>query len=236
VVTLMDFGRELFSNLVDVSVYAMPTVQKGRWGPIPDVVLAARVNDAARSQALWNFVLGTAQVATGGQPSAPARSGELAIQRFAIEGVPLFLATHGNDVFLSPSEGAIEASLQARESGRTVLQDAAFAGVVADIGGDSTRLAALNVGRCCEIATHFMSSREREQIAPFAQMLRDTTARMTVEQGAAHLAFSGRVRGLPNVAPMVRQLIEQHLGRRIGRSDGVGAATDARDTPRPVVR
>lgn len=236
VVTLMDFGRELFANLVDVSVYAMPTVQKGQWGPIPDIVLAARVNDAERSQALWNFVLGTAQAATGGQPAAPASKGDLAFQSFAIQGVPLFLATHGNDVFLSPSQGAIEASLQARNSGQTVLKDDAFAGAITDLGDHSTRVAALNIGRCCEIATNFMSQREREEMAPFAQMLRDTTARLTLAQGADRMAVAGRIRGLPNMAPVVQQLIEQHTGRRgVGRN-GVGAANVEPETPRSVVR
>jgi hypothetical protein len=81
-----------------------------------------------------------------------------------------------------------------------------------------------------------MGERDRQEMAPFAQMLHDTTARLTLAQGADHATVSGRIRGLPDVAPMVRQLIEQHTGRRVRHLDGVGAADEARVAPRRVVR
>ncbi|MHC4079479.1 MAG: hypothetical protein ACYST0_13680, partial [Planctomycetota bacterium] len=98
VVTLMDFGRELFANLTDFSLYVMPQVARMPWGPMPDVAVALHVNDPKRSRALWQLVLGTAQAAAGGGESAARERqvGDVRIEHYQIEEVPVFLATYGN--------------------------------------------------------------------------------------------------------------------------------------------
>ncbi|MHC4896945.1 MAG: hypothetical protein ACYTGW_07545 [Planctomycetota bacterium] len=222
VVTLMDFGRELFANLTDFSLYVMPQVARMPWGPMPDVAVALHVNDPKRSRALWQFVLGTAQAATGGDRTAARATqvGDVRIERYQIEEVPVFLATYGNDLIIAPSERVITASVGARSKGQTLLQDTAYTRAREQFKKDSVRVAALNIGRVCEIASHFMSERERREMAPFAKMLHDSSVSFSIEQGANHMGVSGRICGIPNIGPMVKQLIEQEMkrGRRASAS------------------
>lgn len=225
VVTLMDFGRELFANLTDFCIYGMPQVTSTKEGPIPDVAIALHVNDPKRSHALWQFVLGTAQAATGGDksPVDESRIGDTRVERYLVEGVPVFLAAHENDVLVSSSRRAIETSLASRSKGRTVLEDPAFKTTLDQIQEDSVRAAAMNVGRVCQIASHFMSERERQEMAPFQEILKDSSLSLTLQHGTNHLGLSGRISGIPNIGPMVENLIKEEMGHghRVAMGQGL---------------
>ena len=221
VITFMDFGREFFANISELAFYAMPEVSQTPFGPMPEIALAVRTNDPARSRALWNFVVGIAQAATSGSSEVIAtRARNVSMERYEIHGVPVIIATHGNDLIVSPSENAILASIAARRDGRTVLQDAAFSGALEYFREGSTRAAALNLGRCTQIASHFMSERERREMMPFAQMLTDTSAAISFQQTSNRLGLSARICGIPNVAPVVSQLVAQQMGRGGGGGQG----------------
>lgn len=231
IVTMMDFGTELFANVTSVALYAMPDVSPAPWGPMPQVALAMGANDVERSAAMWDLLLGTAQKATGG-PAEPERSGAGAasIARYEIQGVPVFVATHDDRVVVSPSEEAIAAAMGRRV--KTVLDDPVYAEAIAEFGTGSTRGMALNLGRCSEIAQHFMSERERREMAPFAELARDTTLALNVQHTTNSMGVSGRLAGIPNVGPMISQLVEQELhgGRRAMRARpraGVAYAADS---------
>ncbi len=225
VVTLMDFGRELFMNLTDFSVYVMPQVARMPWGPMPDVAVALHVNDPVRSRALWQLVFGTAQVGTGGGESAPRerRVGDASVESYQIEKVPVFLATSGNDLIFSLSERAIETSLEARSKGRTVFEDPVYRLVLSKLREDDVRVAAMSVGRVCEIASRFMGEREQREMAPFARMMQDSSVGLNIHHGANELGVSGRFCGVPNIAPMVDRLIKQETrrGHRLSVDDSL---------------
>ncbi len=223
VVTLMDFGRELFANLTDFSLYVMPQVARMPWGPMPDLAVALHVNDPKRSRALWQLVLGKAQAATGGGKSAARESqiGDVRIERYQIEGVPVFLATFGNDLIISPSERAIATSVKALSEGRTVLKDTAYTQALEQLQKDSVRAVAVHVGRAYEIASHFMSERDQREMAPFAKMMQNSSVSLSFQHGANHLGVSGRICGIPNIGPMVTKLIKQEMrqGRRVSANE-----------------
>lgn len=232
VVTMMDFGRELFANVADVAAFVMPDVQQAPWGPMPDVGFAMRVNDPRRSLALWRFVLGTAQGASGGgDPAEPQREGDVVVQRFQIDRVPVFLAHAGERVMLSSSERLIATAIGGARSGQSVLQDPAYADALAHASEGGTLVLAANLGRCGQLGKHFMSDRERREAAPFFDLLADTSVSFVSMQTANRCGLRGRVVGIPDIGPMLQQLIdhELHRGRPHGRTtqaapDRVGAA------------
>ncbi len=217
VVTMMDFGREVFANVTDVAVFVMPQVERAPWGPMPDVGLAMRVNDPARSVAMWQFLLGTAQAATGGPaPGAPGRRGDVVLHRFQIEGVPVHLAQAGSHLVLSPSDRLIGAAVEAAKNGRSVATDPAYAETVALAGGGSTVVAAMNLGRCGEIGKHFMSDRERREAEPYLELMKDTTLSLAFVHTANRCGARGRITGIPDVGPMLTAQLqrEMHGGAR----------------------
>ena len=89
-------------------------------------------DEAERSAALWDLVLGVAKGASSDGDVRP-RLSEGAGQRVArydIDGVPLYLLATEGRVVLSPSERAIAAAAGLSRSGaRTVRSDPAFAGM-----------------------------------------------------------------------------------------------------------
>ncbi|HEX5052653.1 MAG TPA: hypothetical protein VFZ65_12830 [Planctomycetota bacterium] len=217
VVTMMDFGRELFANVVDVAAFVMPEVQQAPWGPMPDFGVAMRVNDPQRSLALWQFVLGTAQGASGGgEPAAAQRQGDVVVQRFQIDKVPVFLAQAGQHLVLSPSERLIGSAVDGLRNHRSVLQDDVYADALALAGDGSTLVAAANLGRCGVIGRQFLSDRERREAAPFLDLLANTSVSFVSLQTATRCGVRGRVVGLPDVGPLLQQLIDRelHRGRR----------------------
>lgn len=235
VVTALDFGREVFANVADVALFAMPTVSRMPMGPIPDAALALRVNDPARSRALWRFVLGTAQSATGGPAAATtSTNGEVSIDRYEIQGVPVFVGVDGQHLVVSPSEGAVTTAMKARRGGATLRQDAVFQNALTAFGADCTQAMALNVGRCGELASHYMSDREKREAMPVLQMMKDTSLWFRVDQSARRLAVAGRVTGIPDVGPLVEQLVQQELRRGRGRAVGVSSAPGTRAVTRSV--
>lgn len=211
VVTFMDFGRELFANVADVAAFVMPDVQQAPWGPMPGVGVAMRVNDPKRSLALWQFLLGTAQAASGGTVQVAEQKHGVVRQRFDIQGVPVFLAQSGNNLLLSPSSVLIDSAVASARRSESVLQDPAFADALAIASNGSTMVAAANLGRCAEIGKHFMSDRERREIEPFLGMMQNTSMSFGVLQTNNRIGVRGRIVGMPDVGPIVSQLVQHEL-------------------------
>ncbi len=226
--TFMGMGRELFANITDVALFALPRVQRAPFGPVPEVALALRVNDAATTRSLCRLLLGTAQAATGGA-SEPASEGDgdLTMDRYEFHGVPVFVASQEHQVVVSPSEAAVRASIAARRSGRSVLDDEVFVDALRGVGEGAAAISAANVGRCADIAFEFMSERERREAQPIAELMRGTSMWFGVQHTANRLALEARLSGVPDVGPMLSGLIERELGgrrRTAGRARAVGAA------------
>ena len=223
VVSFMDFGRELFGNLVDITVYGLPGDSGGP--PIPDVALMMKVNDAERSAALWDFVLGGAGGATGG--SMEARAVEIAgrkVGQYTIAGMPVFLAAGEDRLVLSPSRHAIERSLQASKPSKSILNDPIFADDVKRIDDGHTVVAMANPGRCIEFAAGMMGHMDAE-MERIADLLEDTVITVGIEHTDTLLGFKARVSNIPDVSGLVAQAIHGGGHRGYDSHDAFGAAS-----------
>lgn len=213
VVTMMDVGREVFGNLVDFSVFALPSFSEGPYGqPMPDVALAMSVNDPARSKAIWELVLGVAKGAAGGSNVLPKPQtvAGVSVDRYDIEGVGVYLFVHEDRVVISPSLRAIEASVGAAK-GSNVAGDPVFADLVARASSDHTSVMGVSLGRAANMARTVMPARELQEVAPFLDLLADATATATTKHSETQLAWSWSLTGLPNVGPMVEQLVRAQM-------------------------
>lgn len=213
VVTVMDIGREVFGNLRDVAVFGLPSLSEGPGGqPMPDVALAMRVNDAERSRAIWELVLGVAKGATGGGSTSP-RHEKVAgakVHHYEVEGVDLFLYAHEDHVVLSPSIRAIEGAVRASK-GENVANDPAFAELVAQASKDHTSVLGVSIGRCAEMARPMIPARELREMGPILDLLSDSTLMATTRHSDTQLAWSAKLKGLPNVGPMVEKMVRAQM-------------------------
>ena len=215
VVTSMDFGREIFANLVDVSLFCMPSVSMGPGHqPIPDVGLALTVNDLDRSLALWDLLLGVAKAATGGgdvEPTLVEIAG-VSVKRYDIEEVSLYLAAHGQRMVFALSEEPIAAAVHSAREGRSVLDDERYRGLLGRFGEGQVFALAANVGRLAEIGKVFAPQAEMQMVAPYLELLDKTVLSCSLKHTATTMVLSIRLGGLPRLGGAVSELLAMQMG------------------------
>lgn len=222
IVTAMDFGREIFANLVDVVVYGLPPSPEGP--PLPDVVVALRVNDASRSKALWNFVLGLASQKAGAPDMEPEEVliAGLPAERYLLEGLPVYLVTREHEMLVSPSRSALERSLAARAEGRTASRDALLARGMSALPSDATLALVIAPGRCAQMALPFAATHETGELELAADLLRETVFGLGLQQSDTRLGLTARLLGLPDVEPLLAR--ELRRNRRAPRERALAVA------------
>jgi hypothetical protein len=222
VVTMMDFGREIFGNLVDVALFGLASEEgSGKGLMIPDVALAMRVNDPERSMALWNFALSLAAGASPG--GAEGRAVEIAgapAMRYEIEGIPILVAREGRRLLISPSEGAIARSIDAIGGRGSVLEDSLFAKTIERMAEGSVFLMMANPGRCARIATSYLPPENAQELAPVIGLLSSTVFATDVEHSETTFALKGRLSSIPDVSGLVAAAMR---GERPGASVNGGS-------------
>ncbi|MEM9798877.1 MAG: hypothetical protein AAGA20_01040 [Planctomycetota bacterium] len=214
VVTMMDIGREIFGNIRDVAVFSMPSMTDGPFGtPMPDAAIALSVNDIERSKAIWELVLGVAKGASG---SGDTRGrGEkidgITVDRYDVQGVPIYLFAQDDRLVLSPSVRAIEAAVGAK-AGRNIASDPAYADLVAQGSSDHTSVFAVAIGRCAEMARPMIPAHELAEVGPILELLKDAHLSARTKHSDTELRWSAALVGLPNVQPLVEQFVLSQRG------------------------
>ncbi|MFT5154461.1 MAG: hypothetical protein ACI841_004468, partial [Planctomycetota bacterium] len=188
VVSFMDIGRELFGNIVDVSLFAMPEVDFGGgseldgrmaevasmsnesqedagWQlPVPQAGLAMRVNDAERSKAMWDLVLSTMSLANGHAPEHFQLAG-YGVTKYELEGMPVYVGSTDNELVITPSRIAVERSLVARATGFSIRNDDSFREAMAKFSDDKTMALFASPGRVAALASQVMPQADAEQVS-----------------------------------------------------------------------
>lgn len=223
VITALDFGREIFANIVGMAVYVLPPDGSGSESgmPIPDVAAAISVHDPDKSEALWAQVLGIATMATGAtsmQGSSTNIDG-VQVRSYRFPGnVNIYFATMESNVLIASSRSAMERSINAKLSGKSILDDQAFTQSVSNLSPETTKAVFVHAGRCAEIARLFMDPKEIAEMEPFAQVLSNTALSLVVEHSGQTFRVSARITGLPDVGDLVTSLVNEQKALEESRS------------------
>lgn len=220
VITALDFGREVFANIIGWAVFALPpeggAVSLQGEHPFPDLAAAITVHDPAKSEGLWRQILGIASLAAG----APTMEGEpteiegVTVQQYRFpEGVSVHFATLGNQILVASSPSAMARSIAAKRSGNSILKDDAFTNGLDGVDAHTTKALFLHAGRCFEIGKPFMSSHDLAEAAPFIAALSDTVLSVALTHSSQTLRISGRVSGIPQVGELVAEKIAMERSR-----------------------
>ena len=88
---------------------------------------------------------------------------------------------------------------------------------------ETTGLLALHAGRAAHTLAPYMDEHERQELAPFLDVLEHTVVEVNTRHGDAELGVSARVTGLPKVGGLVATLLAQQQGAAVahGGQEGV---------------
>ncbi len=238
-VTGLDIGREFFANVKDFAIFALPPKGDGRseGPPIPDVAAVIRVHDSSRSEALWTQILGIASMAAG----APTSVGETVeiggidatAYRFP-PGVTILVGRKDDKLFIATTREAFRQAGAAGKKGGSILNDQAFAASLASLDATTSKAAFINPGRCLQIGRQFMGEGERQKTEPFVDLLSRTIVAVRTNESEQELRITAQVSGLPDIGPLLSELIEReaqggrgrHETRSAGRSDDRDGAVE----------
>ncbi|GJM25381.1 MAG: hypothetical protein DHS20C16_17960 [Phycisphaerae bacterium] len=211
----LDFGREIFANIVDFAVCVVPPKEGSKSSsPAPDVAVVIRVNDPTKSEKLWQQVLGLITMAAGAPTNdgiADAIAGvDMRAYRFP-ENVNVFFATVGDKVILATSRHAAQQSIETVQGGPSVLDDDAFAPGIARMTASTSKAILVHPKRCLEVAARFMNDRERAEVQPIHEMIGDLVVAAMTDESDELFRLSVSASSLPNIGPMVAAQLQREF-------------------------
>lgn len=213
-VSFMDLGREFFGNLTQATLVLLPPSEEAGTaaGKIPDVLITLSANDPAKTSALWTQFMGLASVASGGgtmEGTVSDVDGQ-SVRTFAMpEGITLHTRLAGSDFIVTSTARAMRQSISAGKGGASIAGDASFGDDIQALAPSTTAILAIHPGRCAKVARRFAPADEAAEIEPFIDLLQHTVVTMSVDHSEETWHAGLRIKGLPNVGPMVSQLIQQ---------------------------
>lgn len=211
VVSALDLGRELFSNLQDLALFALPAEEGAGAGP-PPLVLSLRVADVQRSLALWRFGLALA----AGRAGEPAETVEVAgreAQEHRVGGLSLVLLPLEGELCVSPSRAALERALAARAAGRTLRSDPELQAALEALGEPRSLACVVHLARTLALAGAYARGAEAERLQGLAEALARTTIGLGLAQDPTQLALRARLRSLPDLSGLVRSALRTERSR-----------------------
>lgn len=211
-VTGLDLGREIFSNVRDITGFVLPWAPgAGRGGvPIPEAALVFRVEDASRSEALWKQLLAI-PAAIARSSAEPVREGEVGGHVTRVHsfpgGIEVHLVVLGDKVILATSESTLARALGAADGKGSVLEDKAFAKALPALREDTSKVLLVHAGRACALMAPFVGFGGREAEA-FRLALEDSTVVLATSETPTALRARLAL-GLPKLDLVIRELMSR---------------------------
>ncbi len=158
-VTGMDLGREIFANVEEVAVFALPTVAKSESKNVhmPEMAAVFAVKDAAKSEAIWNQILGIVAL-VGVHHSTP--------RDVTIEGIrgeeyqftgmpPIVVVRAANRALIVGTPEAATAAIRASNGKDSIKSDEAYAPLLARLTRTSSKAVLVDAGRVMQLVRMF---------------------------------------------------------------------------------
>jgi hypothetical protein len=200
----MDIGREVFSNVEEVSVFVLPPERLEARPPMPEVGMIAAVKDPAKSEALWDQLLSLAAM-FGPQVAEPPQEIEIEgrkAKQYQFRGAPPIVVVRLDDgAMAAGTRDAVSAAIRA-EGPYAITGDPQFKALLEGLKAESSKAVLVHVGRVIGVAASLPNAPpEAKQIAP---LLGDLKAMVVTSEQPNEFAIRASATGLPNVPNLVQ--------------------------------
>jgi len=232
--TGLDIGREVFANIEQISVFALPPRSKvGQYG-LSDALSCFGVSLTSRypvrTRLLLGKLLGIAELAAGAEAKTSQgeqpKTGQEKYFLGELEGRKLYcyLAQSGNTTVLSLNGPVVSASVSALTKGRSALTDGPLHNYLGRTEAQTNKLLAVNVGGAIRIADEFIKAANKNPHNPGHKLMgqlaracgKATVMSYTVETDTS-LRIHSSINDIPalgGIFPIVMQLSQYDLGAK----------------------
>jgi hypothetical protein len=220
-ITGMDLGREIFGNIEEVAFFVLPPGADRAAGhsPVPEMAAVFAVNDAAKSEALWNQILALAalfgvrdsqshEVKIDGKPG----------KQYQFPGIPPIVVLRAADrTLIVGTEGAASAALRANGGQESILTDEAYRTLLSRLTPNSSKAVLVDASRALQIARDFSGDRDSNEMHMAGLVLKDLRLSIVTDEAPNCLTVSIEATGLPNVPSVIQTLGSQMAHSQEGK-------------------
>jgi hypothetical protein len=212
-VTGMDIGREIFSNIEEVAFFVLPTATQsaGSHHPLPAMAAVFAVNDAAKSEELWNQILSI--VAMAGFHDTHPR--DITIEGtkarlYHFQGAPpiVVVRTPERELIVG-TEDAASAALRASRSHDSIRNDASYSKVLAKLTPTSSKAILVDAGRAMQIAKSLSGGGNTSEMDMAVVAVKDLHVSLVTHEARDSLTVRIEASGLPNVPSIIKMIANQ---------------------------
>jgi hypothetical protein len=212
-VTGMDIGREIFSNIEEVAFFVLPTATQsaGSHHPLPAMAAVFAVNDAAKSEELWNQILSI--VAMAGFHDTHPR--DITIEGtkarlYHFQGAPpiVVVRTPERELIVG-TEDAASAALRASRSHDSIRNDASYSKVLAKLTPTSSKAILVDAGRAMQIAKSLSGGGNTSEMDMAVVAVKDLHVSLVTDEARDSLTVRIEASGLPNVPSIIKMIANQ---------------------------
>ena len=234
--TGLDIGRELFANIEQVTLFALPPtptsnkhlLAKNISPIVPCLGLAVTSHNSKRTHQLFTQLLTIANLAMNlsmgeesDQPTIPT-PGKYRIGIFDDVPAYCYVGQAGKSTILSLTPEVLQTSLPSVKSGKSALSTGPLHEILSQLPSDASKLVTVNAGGAIRLAdTHLCQSLDvrsdpnrnllSKLLGQLAQACDNTNVRLHTGEKANNFALKTSISGLPDfgqVFPLVAQIPE----------------------------
>lgn len=206
--SLMDVGREIFSNIEEVSLFVLPADSAS--AEFPNVGLVFTAKDPSRSEALWTQLLSIPALVAPKEVPAPTEveiAGRTGKQYRFPEVPPIVVLKAEDGAIVGGTRGAVEAAVRATSGGPTIASDEGFRPLLDSLSPQSSKAVLVHVGRAVEIAAGLAGGSEAAELRQIGRLIGDMKVLVVTDEQPTHFTLRAAATGLPDVPSLVRALI-----------------------------
>lgn len=211
-VSLMDVGREIFSNIEEIGVFVMPT---SAGDEIPDFGVVLAVKNPERSEKLWNQLLSLPAMVAPSEMPAPTEieiDGQRGQQYQFPDMPPIAVVKSADAAIVGGTRAAVEASVRAKGTGTTITSDEGFKSLLGALTDESSKAVLVHVGRAVATAGAMAHGREAEELKQIGAMVNEMRVLVVTDEAPTQFKLRAAASGLPNVPAVVKTVIQQEHG------------------------
>ncbi len=184
-VTGLDIGREIFANVEQVILFAVPSDKTAINDVplLPNIGLAVTSHNPRQTRQIITMLLGTANLMTGGQQADQTDRYQIGI----VGGQKLYcyMDQVNNTTVLSLNKGITDACIAAIKQGKSVCTEGSLKDFISRLSPATSKLVIVNVGGAISVATPaiigHLDNSNREKMQQALEQLAKSCSRTAVE-------------------------------------------------------